>query len=114
MVIWDAVRELAAALPEVEEGTAYRMPAFRVGGKVFAARSPHEDALAVRAGFEEREFLLQARPEAFFITPHYEGHPWVLVRLDQVEPNELRDVLTEAWLLRAPRRLAAAFTPPDA
>ena len=110
---WDDVRELALGLPEVEEGTAYRKPALRVGGKVFAAVSPHEDALAVRAGFVEREFLLQADPEAFYVTPHYEGHPWVLVRLDRVDPENLRDVLTESWLLRAPKRLAEEFAPPE-
>ena len=112
---WEDVRELAASLPEVDDGTAYRKPALRVGGKVFAALSPHEEgALTVRVGFEERDFLLRSNPDAFYVTPHYQGYPWVLVRLDCIERDELRDVLTEAWLYRAPKRLAAAYKPPDA
>lgn len=113
MVTWEEVRELATALPEVEEGTAYRKEAFRVGGKVFAARSPHEDAFAVRVGFEEREFLLRANPDAFYVTPHYDRYPWVLVRLERVDRVELREVLEEAWLFRAPKRLAAANAAPE-
>lgn len=113
MVSWDAVRELALALPEVEDSTGYGKPAFRVGGKVFACIGREgERVLAARVGHEERDFLLRSDPETFYVTPHYEGWPWVLVRLDSVTIDTLRDVLTEAWLFRAPKQLAAGFEPP--
>lgn len=110
MVTWEDVRTLASSLPEVADGTAYGRPAFRVGGKVFAGVSHEgERVLAARVGHEEREFLLRTRPEVFYSTPHYDDHPWVLVRLDEVDADTLRDVLTEAWLFRAPRNLLRSY-----
>lgn len=107
---WETVRELAASLPEVEDSTAYGKRALRVGGKVFACISREgEDVLAARVGFEERDFLLGSDPKTFYVTPHYHGHPWVLVRLGAVRMDQLRDVLTEAWLFRAPKKVAATF-----
>jgi hypothetical protein len=53
----------------------------------------------------EREALLQGQPEAFFTTPHYDGHAYVLVRLEAVDPAELQELLEEAWRVTAPPRL---------
>lgn len=113
MVTWATVRELALALPEVEEGTGYGRPAFRVGGKVFACIGREgNEVLATRVGYEERDFLMRTEPDVFYITSHYANSPWVLVRLKAVKADTLRDVLTEAWLFRAPKKLAASFEPP--
>ena len=110
MVTWETVRRLALALPGVEESTAYRRPAFRVAGKAFAGIGREgNEVLIARVGDEERDFLLETSPETYYLTPHYEGYPWILVRLARVEPEELGDVLTEAWLFTAPRRLAATL-----
>ena len=57
----------------------------------------------------EREALLQGQPDAFFSTPHYDGHPYVLVRLDVVDPVELGELIEDAWRVRAPKRLVAAY-----
>ena len=57
----------------------------------------------------EKDFLLRADPERFFTTPHYDGHPSVLVRLDAVERDELAELLTDSWRVRAPKRLAASL-----
>jgi hypothetical protein len=110
VVGWDEVRALALALPEVEESTSYGRPAFKIRGKLVACRR-HDDhrVLVLRVDPAELELMLRARPEAFFITPHYAGYPYVLVRLDEVAADELGDLLTDAWLLQAPKRLAAAF-----
>jgi hypothetical protein len=113
MATWETVRKLALALPEVEEGTGYGRPAFRVGGKVFACIGREgNEVLAARVGFEERDFLMRSEPNVFYVTPHYANWPWVLVRLKAVEVGSLRDLLTEAWLFRAPPKLAATFEPP--
>ena len=112
MVTWDEVRSLALALPEVEEGTAYRQPAFRVAGKVFAAMSPHEDgAFVLWCDPDERPLMLEASPNAYYVTPHYESSPTVLVRLEAIDCGELAERLRDSWLLKAPRRLAAAVSP---
>jgi len=96
----------AAALPEVEESTSYGTAALKVRGKLFARLREDGETLVVRVG-DEREALVLAAPGTFFVTPHYEKYPWVLVRLAAIRTAELRDVLTAAWLLQAPKRLAA-------
>jgi len=56
---------------------------------------------------DEKEAYIATQPDIFFTLPHYDGHPLVLVRLPAIDLDELRDVLTEAWRVRAPRRLMA-------
>ena len=107
---WDEVRGLALGLPEVEESTSYGRPAFKVRGKMIACRRQDDpQAIVLRVDPAELELMLCARPEAFFITPHYAGYPYVLVRLPEVTREEIGDLLTDAWLLQAPKRLASAF-----
>ncbi len=101
----DAVRRIALALPGVVEGTSYGTPAFRVQGKFLARLREDGETLAVRLDFEEREVLMRADPEKFFITDHYRNHPAVLVRLAAVDEDELAEVLESAWRARASRRL---------
>jgi len=68
------------------------------------------DALVLRVlDMGEREALLQGQPEVFFSTPHYDGHPYVLVRLEGVDPVELAELIEEVWRLRAPKRLVAEY-----
>lgn len=111
MVSWDTIRELALALPEAEEDMARARPAFRVRGKLFAWMSRERDGgtLAVRVDRDEKQLLLEGRGDVYFETPHYEGYPAVLVRLDRIEREELREMLEDAWLIQAPKRLAAEF-----
>jgi hypothetical protein len=110
VITWNAVRRHALGLPEVEEETSYGTPAFKLRGKLLARRWQNDPrVLVLYVDRAELELLLRGRPEAFFITPHYAGYPYVLARLDEVRPDELRELLTDAWLLRAPKRMAAAF-----
>ena len=109
MVTFETVRQLALALPEVEEGTWFGTPAFRVRGKSFARLREEGDVLVVKVDPGYQEALIQMQPDTYFITPHYAGHPYVLVRLTGVEPEELRGLLTDAWRLSAPKRLVASF-----
>lgn len=102
------VRRLATALPQVTEGTSYATPAFYVAGKIFARL--HEDKgvlVCWRDSLEDRDALIAADPDKFFTADHYHGHPSVLVRLKHVDPDELHELLSEAWQARAPRRATA-------
>src|SRR5213593_403879 len=112
MATWDDVRRLALELPEVEESTSYREPCFKVAGKTFVAMSPHEEcALVVWAELDEKPLLIDLRPDLYHETPHYVGCPALLVRLEAVDPDELRERLVDSWLLKAPKRLLNAFAP---
>lgn len=111
MVSWQTVREIAGALPGAEESTTYGQPAFKVGGKLFAWLSPDraaEGALAVRVDPGEKDLLL-AGGAAYFETPHYDGHPIILVDLDRVTSRELAERIEDSWLLRAPKGLVDVY-----
>lgn len=109
MVTFETVRQFALALPETVEGTSYGTPAFRVGGKLFARLREEGDVLVVKVDVGQREMLIGTEPDTYFITPHYAGYPYVLVRLTGADPEDLRGLLLDAWRLNAPKRLAAGF-----
>ena len=109
MATFAMVQAIMRALPETEEGIAYGTPSFRVRKK-FVSRLREEDVLVVKVeDLLLRDGLLQAKPEVYFITPHYEDYPAVLVRLSRIDDAELEDLLTDAWFAAAPKRLTKAF-----
>lgn len=106
-VNFETVRRLALRLPEVEEGLCYGTPAFRVRKKLLARLWEDGGTLVVRTDFDTREALMAADPGTFFITDHYRGYPWILVRLERMESANLRRLLEDAWRKSASRRLLA-------
>lgn len=133
MATWDDVERFATALPQVEEGTSYGRRAWTVKGKGFVWERPltKTDIAALGetapdgpilgasvADLGDKESLLEQDPEVFFTTPHFDGYPAVLVRLDVIEAAALAEVIEDAWLARAPAKLTAQFldpglSPPD-
>ena len=110
MLTWEHVAELARELPEVEETTSWRAPRLKVRGKGFAGVSRHDGAIWVRCDPDERPFLVESDPELYRLTPHFERSPgYLLVWLEQARADEVRERLLDAWLLTAPKRLAADF-----
>jgi hypothetical protein len=110
MPTWDDVVEIGTRLPGVEVGTSFRTPALRVRGKGMCRLRTNPDALVLRvADLGEREALLQGQPDVFFSTPHYDGYPYVLVRLQLVDPVELGELLEEAWRVFAAKRVVRAY-----
>lgn len=110
MPTWEDVVAIGRRFPGVEEGSWYGTPGLKVGGKGFCRLRTDPDALVMRVSdMGEREALLQGQPEAFFTTPHYDGSPYVLIRLEAVDPEELAELVEEAWRIRAPRRLVAEY-----
>jgi len=99
---FDAVREIALALPGVEESTTPRGTSLKVAGRMLACPAIHSSAepssLVVRVSAELRERLLATEPDAYFLTEHYVGYPSILVRLSRVSQDSLRDVLASAAL----------------
>ncbi|MBO0851371.1 MAG: MmcQ/YjbR family DNA-binding protein [Pseudonocardia sp.] len=110
MVSWEDVVALAGALPSVEESTSYRTPSLKVAGKSFARlRTEAEGGLMLRCSLEEKEALLASGDPAFYTTPHYDGYGAILVNLDKMDATQLRELIEEAWRIKAPVRLRAAF-----
>jgi hypothetical protein len=110
MPTWDDVVEIGTALPGVEVTTAYGTPALKVKGKFMCRLRTDPDALVVRViDLEDREALLQGKPRVFFSTPHYDGYPYVLVRLNLVGRRQLSELLEDAWRLRAPKRMVSTY-----
>ena len=110
MADWKTVRTIASSFPEVEASAEVR-PSWRVRGKLFAweARERDGGGLAVRVDREEKQLILDANPEVYFASPHYRGYPGVQIRLELIDEDELRERLEDAWLIQAPKRLAAEF-----
>ena len=68
------------------------------------------DALVVRViDLADRDALLKSDPDVFFITPHYQGYPALLVRLEAVDPEMLSELIEDAWRIQAAKRVIAAF-----
>jgi hypothetical protein len=110
MPTWEDVVEIGSRFPGLEPSISYGTPSLKVRGKFVCRLRTNPDALVIRVvDMGEREALLQGEPEAFFSTPHYDGYPAVLVRLERVDPIELAELIEDAWRLQAPKRLVAAY-----
>lgn len=120
MADFDDVRRLGTRLPEVVEAASYRgSPALKVRTRPFCrlwAPSEHErddvhdgQVLVVFCDPEEKDALLDAHESVLFSTPHYEGYPALLVRLDDVATELLAELLEDSYRARAPRSLVAAL-----
>lgn len=121
---WDDVSAIARDLPQTEEGIRFGDPVWRVGKDGFVwvrpLRAKDRDELgavgrtgeiigASTADEGEKLALIDEDPRAFFTIPHFDGYAAILIDLDHVDPARLREVVTDAWLARAPKRLAADY-----
>lgn len=130
MATWDDVRRLALSLPDTSETSAHGHSgeaAWKVRDRTFAwvrplrgsdlaalaalgVQAPQGEILAARVEHEGAKLaLVESEPEVYFTIPHFNGYPAVLVRLEAIEPDALAELLVDAWLSRAPKRLASAY-----
>jgi|ERR1700722_6734598 hypothetical protein len=98
---FNAVRDIAMALPGVQESTIHGAPSLKVRGKLLACPALHKSAdpesLVVRIGLAERAQLLSGKPDTYYLTPHYSNYPMVLVRLSHIDRTSLRGLLERSW-----------------
>lgn len=101
---------VALALPGTEESTSYGTPSVKVKGKILSRlRTEAEGGLALVCDFVDREILLQAEPDVFYLTDHYHNYPMVLIRLERIRHEALIDLVQRAWRMRAPPRMVREF-----
>jgi hypothetical protein len=121
---WDDVRRIALALPETDEKVSREHRQWRVKEKLFVwerplrrsdlqalgDRAPDGPILGVRTEhLVAKEAILADPSGAFFTIPHFDGYPAVLAKLDELEVGQLEEIVEEAWLARAPKRVAQAY-----
>jgi hypothetical protein len=124
MATWADVERFATALPEVTEGIRFGTRVWRVKEKGFVWERPlrkkdlEELGDAAPAGpivaartvdLDEQLALIDGEAEYCFITTHFAAYPAVLMRLDVIPAERLREIITDAWLACAPKRLAKDF-----
>jgi hypothetical protein len=95
------VRAIAGKLPDVEEGTTFGFPAFKVGGKTFAwfprKKEVEPGSLGVRMSILEREYRISGEPSIYYVTPHYKDYTSVLARVDRMSQAALRELLESGY-----------------
>ncbi|MDQ7906411.1 MmcQ/YjbR family DNA-binding protein [Phytohabitans sp. ZYX-F-186] len=125
MANWEDVRRLALELPETDEtesgegrltwrvkekGFVWERPLRKSDLAALGDAAPDGPILCARVPDEgAKQALIADDPAVYFTTPHFNGFPAVLVQLDRIDPAELAELLVEAWLARAPKRLAKEF-----
>jgi hypothetical protein len=96
-VAFEMVRRAALSLPNVEESTAYGLTGFRASGKLFLVFREKLDSIVVRATPERRDEMIEADPATYYTNDHYRAYPWVLARLETLDPGVLPDLLRMGW-----------------
>ncbi|WP_327044278.1 MmcQ/YjbR family DNA-binding protein [Microbispora sp. NBC_01189] len=110
MVTVDDVRRVARALPRTEEALVRDHVKFRVRGIVYASVSPDETLMGFGFPKEERAALVAAEPEKFLMPlPSDERYQWVRVRLAAIDVAEMRELVTDAWRMVVPKKVATAY-----
>ena len=106
----DTVRKMALALPEAEERETWGTPTFRVRNKIFAMFSEGGREVWLKSTHDEQRALVAMNPDTYFVPPYVGPSGWVGVLISAAsDRDEIRELLTEAWRLTAPKRLVAAF-----
>ena len=110
MATLDDVRRIAMSLPRTSEHLIRDHVKFRVGRIVYASVSPDEERLGFGFPREERAALVASRPETFMMPlPSDERYQWVRARLPALDPEELRELLIDAWCMVVPKTIAARY-----
>jgi hypothetical protein len=110
MVTLDDVRTAALSLPRAYEALVRDFVKFRVGSVVFVSVSPDETLMGFAFPKDERVGLVAGDPRRFLMpVPSDERYHWVRARLAELEPDEARELIVDAWRMVVPKRVAAEF-----
>jgi hypothetical protein len=102
-------RSLALSLPEATEKETWGHPTFRVRDRMFASAASDLSTATVKSTLDEQRALTQSDPDTFFVPAYVGKHGWIGIHLDGVDPDELHELVVEAWRMTAPKRLVKAW-----
>jgi hypothetical protein len=105
----NTVRRMALALPEAVEQETWGTPTFRVRKKIFVMFAEGQREAWIKSTHDEQRALTQMDPDTFFVPPYVGPSGWVGVYFRTADRDEVRELITEAWRLTAPKRLVASF-----
>ncbi len=123
MATWTDVARLMKALPLTtvqaerrewrfrKQLLGWERPLRKADLAALGPSAPTGPILAVRVSLDLKDLLLGSRPALYFTTPHFDGWPAILIRLPAISVGELRQLLRQAWLERAPAKLVAQLAP---
>jgi hypothetical protein len=100
---------MVLAMPGVERASAYGHPGFKAFGKFLTRLRSEDNSLVLRVSFDEREMLMEAEPETFHLTPHYQNYPSVLARLDKLDAATVKSFLERSWRQAAPKKFLKEY-----
>ena len=103
------VRAFALTLPEAAELATWETATFRVRNRIFCMFSDEERRLWIKSIEEEQRALIDQDPNAYFSPPYVGSKGWVGAVLAKADGDEIRELITEAWRMTAPKRLAKTF-----
>ena len=108
---WPALKSFALSLdlPQITLAHPWGHEVLKAHGKMWCWWAHYEDAAVFRASKDEREMLMQADPETFFLHPHYAPHNLILVRAGRIDPDWARPRLIRDWRDHAPKRWLKAW-----
>jgi hypothetical protein len=108
MVTIDQVRALALSLPRTTEALVRDRVKFRVGRIVYVAFSRDETLMGFGFPKEERDALVASEPDKFLMPKQSDlRYHWVVVRLDAIDEDEMRELVLDAWRMVVPKKVAA-------
>jgi hypothetical protein len=105
----DTIRRFALSLPQAEERETWGTATFRVHAKIYTMFSEEERHAWVKSTFDEQRALVAMFPDTFFVPPYVGPSGWVGVVISKVDPQEMRELVAEAWRTTAPRELVQAY-----
>ena len=121
MATWVDVGRIVEGLPETAQRSSHEWrvkdkllvwerPLRAADYKVLGDDAPEGEIVGIRVANEGVKFeLIADKPEVFFTTPHFHGYPAILAQLEKLDAAELEELVTDAWLVLAPKRVAKEF-----
>jgi hypothetical protein len=109
----DDLRKIALALPEVQEKLTWETDiTFRVRDKIFAIMGETGSSASIKATLEAQQALIASDPQTFSASAYTGRFGWTTVDLARVDPDELHELVEDAWRRTAPKKLVASFDAP--